>query len=90
MNFMAKRSDLLKSYRQKNAPPDQLHKAPDPYRRRRGRTSLAGVYLLLHFFAAIRDKPLIFQHRFWLTEPQLRAAASLLSPGPYRNVIRIR
>ena len=31
--------------------------------------SLAGVYLLLHFFAAIRDKPLIFQHRFGLQSP---------------------
>jgi hypothetical protein len=42
--------------------------------------SLAGAYFLLHFFAGIREKALIFQHSL-APRAQLRAAPGLLIPG---------
>jgi hypothetical protein len=56
MNFMAERSNLLKSYCQKDARLDQLGRAPDSHRDIGVRISLAVVYSLLHFIGAIRGK----------------------------------
>jgi hypothetical protein len=87
MNFMAERSNLLKSYCQKDAHLDQVGRGPDSHRGRRSSNPPRWCIFCASFFAASRGNQLNFQHRFWFREPKFGAAASLLSLGAYNTYL---
>jgi hypothetical protein len=81
---------LLKLYCQRHARLDQPERAPDSHRGRRSSNLSRWCIYSASFSRRNSRQATKLPAQVWFTEPQVRAAGSLLSLGAYRNVICIR